>query len=73
MPAVSDLEYDLLSALQSKLEALAVYEAYLEDCEVAGASQARELFEQIREDDARHAERLRTLLQREWAAERSSR
>jgi rubrerythrin len=73
MPPVSDLEYDILSALQSKLEALAVYEVYLEDCEVAGASQARELFEQIRDDDARHAERLRTMLLRQWAVEQSSR
>ena len=64
MPPVSDLEYDVLSTLQSKLEALEVYEAYLEDCEDAGSDECRELFEEIREDDQRHAERLRSVLAR---------
>jgi len=64
MPPVSDLEYDVLSTLQSKLEALEVYEAYLEDCEDAGNDECRELFEEIRDDDQRHAERLRSTLAR---------
>ena len=64
MPPVSDLEYDVLSTLQSKLEALEIYEAYLEDCEEANDDECRELFEQIRDDDERHAERLRQALAR---------
>jgi rubrerythrin len=70
MPPVSDLEYDVLSALQSKLEALEVYEAYLEDCEDAGDNDCRQLFEEIREDDQRHAERLRSALARLLAGSR---
>ena len=64
MSPVSDLEYDVLSALQSKLEALEVYEQYLEDCEGAGDDECRQLFEEIRDDDQRHAERLREALAR---------
>jgi bacterioferritin (cytochrome b1) len=64
MTPVSDLEYDVLSTLQSKLEALEVYEAYLEDCEEADDDECRQLFQQIRDDDARHAERLHETLAR---------
>ena len=64
MSPVSDLEYDVLSTLQSKLEALEVYEAYLEDCEEADDDECRQLFQQIRDDDERHAERLRATLAR---------
>jgi rubrerythrin len=64
MTPVSDLEYDVLSTLQSKLESLEVYEAYLDDCEDANDSECRQLFEQIRDDDMRHAERLREALAR---------
>jgi bacterioferritin (cytochrome b1) len=64
MTPVSDLEYDVLSTLQSKLEALEIYEAYLEDCEEANDQECRQLFQQIREDDERHAERLRQALVR---------
>jgi bacterioferritin (cytochrome b1) len=61
---VSDIEYDVLSTLQSKLESLEVYEAYLEDCEDAGDDEVRRLFEEIRDDDERHAQRLRQALSR---------
>ncbi|HEY7068344.1 MAG TPA: hypothetical protein VII06_43245 [Chloroflexota bacterium] len=64
MSPVSDLEFDVLSTLQSKLEALEVYEAYLEDCEEAEDNDCRQLFQQIRDDDERHAERLRAALAR---------
>ena len=64
MTPVSDLEYDVISTLQSKLEALEVYEAYLEDCEEADDDDCRQLFQQIRDDDEWHAERLRDALAR---------
>ncbi|HLH25091.1 MAG TPA: hypothetical protein VK066_21435 [Chloroflexota bacterium] len=64
MTPVSDLEFDVISTLQSKLEALEVYEAYLEDCEEADDDACRQLFQQIRDDDERHAERLREALAR---------
>ena len=64
MSPVSDLEYDVLSTLHSKLEAVEIYETYLEDCEEADDDECRQLFQQIRDDDERHAERLRAALAR---------
>jgi len=61
---VSDLEYDLLSVLQSKLEALDAYEVYMDDADEAGDDELRSLFEEIRTDDERHANRLREHLVR---------
>jgi rubrerythrin len=61
---VNDLEYDLLTTLQSKLEALEAYDIYLEDAEEAGDQEVQQLFEQIRRDDEQHAARLREHLAR---------
>ena len=61
---MNDLEYDLLTTLQSKLEALEAYDVYLEDAEQAGDDDAKQLFEQIRRDDEQHASRLREQLAR---------
>ena len=62
--AISDPAFDLITALQSKLEAVAVYETYIEDFEEAGDDRCRQLFEEIRRDDEQHAERLRAELER---------
>ena len=62
--AMSDLSYDVLTALQSKLEAIAAYEAYIEDCEDAGEEQTRALFEELMQEEEQHAERLRAELER---------
>lgn len=51
---VDNETYNLMSTLTSKLEALEVYERYLQD--VAGESRA--VFEEIAADDRRHAEML---------------
>ncbi len=62
--AMSDLSYDVLTALQSKLEAIAAYEVYIEDCEDAGEEQTRTLFEELMQEEEQHAERLRSELER---------
>ena len=51
-------------ARQEWLEAVAVYEAYIEDFEDVGDDRCRQLFEDIRRDDEQHAERLRGELER---------
>jgi hypothetical protein len=61
---VSDIEYDLLSMLQSKLEGLEAYEMYLQDAEEAGEDGLRRLIEEIQQDDEKHAARLREELAR---------
>lgn len=60
---LSDLAYDVLTALQSKLEAVTAYEVYIEDCEEAGDDESRQLFEELLEDDERHVERLTARLE----------
>ena len=51
---VDDQLYDLLQALTSKCEAIEAYAKYEQDAE----GDAKELFQQLGRDDARHAEQL---------------
>ena len=60
---LSDLSYDVLTALQSKLEAVNAYEIYIEDCQEAGDEETARLFEEILEDEEKHVERLRERLE----------
>jgi bacterioferritin (cytochrome b1) len=60
---LSDLSYDLLTALQSKLEAVQAYEVYIDDCEEAGDDESRQLFEEILQDEEQHVERLSARLE----------
>ena len=58
---VSDVTYDLMQALTSKLEAIESYEMYRDDA----SGYVRQLFEDILDDDRRHAERLLDALRSE--------
>jgi rubrerythrin len=58
---VSDVTYDLMQALTSKLEAIEAYEMYREDAH----GYVRQLFEDMLDDDRRHAERLLDALRTE--------
>jgi bacterioferritin (cytochrome b1) len=60
---VNDLSYDVLTALQSKLEALQAYETFIDDSKEAADQECRQLFEKIKADDQRHAEQLRDMLE----------
>lgn len=60
---LSDLSYDVLTALQSKLEAINAYEVYIEDCQEAGDEESTRLFEEMMEDDERHVEKLTAKLE----------
>ncbi|MGZ3599679.1 MAG: hypothetical protein ACXWQR_15075 [Ktedonobacterales bacterium] len=61
---LSNLNYDLLTVLQNKLEAVAAYEVYLKDCEKSGDQQCQQLVAELKRDDERHIERLRGELER---------
>jgi len=61
---VDNVSYDVLTVLQSKLEALAAYDQYVRDCRDAGDEECRQLLEQIRHDDQEHVERLKGELER---------
>jgi hypothetical protein len=58
---VSDVTYDLMQALTSKLEAIEAYEMYREDAN----GETRQIFDEILDDDRRHAERLLEALRSE--------
>jgi hypothetical protein len=58
MASVSDLTYDLLTVLQSKLEACAAYDMYMKDVQQAGDEEAESLFTRLKSDDERHIEEL---------------
>jgi hypothetical protein len=51
---VSDITYDLMQALTSKLEAIEAYEMYRDDAN----GEVRQIFDEMLDDDRRHAERL---------------
>jgi hypothetical protein len=51
---VSDVTYDLMQALTSKLEAIEAYELYREDAD----GPVRDLFNDLLDEDRRQAERL---------------
>ena len=62
--ALNNVCYDVLTVLQSKLEALTVYDRYLQDCQAAGDERCGQLLAEIRQDDERHAARLRAEVER---------
>jgi bacterioferritin (cytochrome b1) len=64
MAHLNNVEYDIITVLQSKLEAHEAYTKYIKDCQQAGNEECRTLFERISQDDQRHADELRTQLQR---------
>ena len=59
---VSDLTYDVLTALQNKLQALAVYDKFLKDAQ--SDEQCAKIFRQLQDDDRKHAEMLKQELTR---------
>lgn len=60
---LNDVSYDLLSILQSKLDAVAIYEQYIEDAKEAGNGQVAQLFEQIKQQDEQAADKLASALE----------
>ncbi len=60
---LSNLNYDLLTILQNKLEAIAAYEVYLRDCKEAGQHDCQELVAELKRADERHVEQLRAKLE----------
>jgi hypothetical protein len=71
MANVSDLTYDLLTVLQSKLEACAAYDVYLEDVQQAGDKEAENLLTSLKRDDEKHIEELVGAIERRDRAARA--
>ena len=64
MASVSDLTYDLLTVLQSKLETCAAYDIYLKDVQQAGDKEVQSLLTRLKRDDEKHIEELVTEIER---------
>ena len=60
---ISDLEYDLLTVLQNKAEALQSYQTYIQDAQQANSQPCVELLQRLQQQDQQHAQEIRQHLQ----------
>lgn len=60
---ISNLEYDLLTVLQNKSEALKAYDTYMKDAQETGSQPCIELFQKLQQADMQHAQEIRQHLQ----------
>ncbi|HEY9693775.1 MAG TPA: hypothetical protein V6D15_16340 [Oculatellaceae cyanobacterium] len=60
---ISNLEYDLLTALQNKSEAIKAYETYIQDAQELNSQPCVELFQKLHQEDIKHIQELRHHLQ----------
>jgi rubrerythrin len=61
--AISNLEYDLLTVLQNKSEAIKAYETYMQDAQEIGSTPCVELFQKLKQQDMQQAQEVRQHLQ----------
>ena len=54
-----DLMYDWLTVIQSKAEALSAYDKYIADAQKENATRCVEMFQKLKESDARQVEELK--------------
>ncbi|CAA9584846.1 MAG: hypothetical protein AVDCRST_MAG18-3671 [uncultured Thermomicrobiales bacterium] len=59
---MSNLTYDLIAALHNKLEAVTAYDKYLQDAQ--GDEQCKKIFQQMQQEDRKHADMLKAELTR---------
>ncbi len=52
---ISDLEFDLLSVLKNKAEAVQLYETYMRDAQQANSRPCVELLQKLQQADMEHA------------------
>jgi ferritin-like metal-binding protein YciE len=61
--AINNLEYDLLTALHNKAEAVKAYETYIQDAQQMNSQPCVQLFQKLREQDQQTAQEIRHHLQ----------
>lgn len=61
--AISNLEYDLLTVLKNKSEAVQMYDTYIQDAEQLGSQPCAELLRKLQQQDRDHAQEVRRHLQ----------
>lgn len=60
---ISDLEYDWITLIQNKAQALRAYDAYIEDAKQANSPECAKLFQRIHDEDMRQLEEAKRHLQ----------
>jgi rubrerythrin len=60
---LSNLEYDLLTVLQNKSEALKAYETYMKDAQEIGSQPCVELFQKLQQAEIQQVQEVRQHLQ----------
>ena len=61
--SISNLEYDLLTVLQNKAEAMKAYETYIRDAQEINSQPCVELFQKLQQADTQQIEEIRQHLQ----------
>jgi len=61
--AISDLEYDLLTVLKNKAEAVQMYDQYIQDAQSADSQPCVQLLQKLKQADAEQVDELRHHLQ----------
>ncbi|MDX2240226.1 MAG: hypothetical protein NW224_06040 [Leptolyngbyaceae cyanobacterium bins.302] len=61
--AISDLEYDLLTVLKNKAEAVQMYETYIQDAQQVNSQPCVQLLQKLKQADAEQVEEIRHHLQ----------
>ncbi|MCT7961207.1 hypothetical protein NG799_05100 [Laspinema sp. D1] len=61
---IANLEYDLLTVMQNKCEAVNAYDTYIEDAQAAGSQPCVELLQKLKESEMQQVQELRQHLQK---------
>lgn len=61
--AINNLEYDLVTVLQSKSEAVQAYDKYIQDAQSHNSQPCVELFQKLQQQDMQTAQEIREHLQ----------
>jgi hypothetical protein len=61
--AISNLEYDFITVLHNKAEAVKAYDSYIQDAQQAGSQPCVELFQKLQQSDMQQAQEIRHHLQ----------
>lgn len=60
---ISNLEYDFITVLQNKAEAVRAYDKYIKDAQAANSKPCVDLFQKLRQSDIEQAQEIRHHLQ----------
>jgi hypothetical protein len=60
---ISNLEYDFVTVLHNKAEAVKAYDTYIQDAQQANSQPCVELFQRLRQSDIEQAQEIRHHLQ----------